>query len=249
MSDILNHQKLNILQYHFKEVTSTMDIAENLIETNKLTQDFVVCADTQTNGRGRKGNKWISYNGGLWFTLGLYHYTFFPSLMIFTGIMLRRTLQDMFQISNLTIKWPNDIYIDNRKCCGIIATYNPLTKYHLIGIGVNTNNKISCLNACYQGVSLSDVLGESISNNNILNFFLENYYNNLQIYQESNLLTFLDEFEKNHLLNSHHIQVDCGNEIVKGYCEGIQADGSLLIKQNDSSLKTIYAGTVTVLNP
>ncbi len=233
--------------FHFNEATSTMDEAERLITQKRFSADFVVASDIQTQGRGRKGNIWYSDKGGLWFTLCLYNYTFYPSLMIYTGLIIRRTIFDLFQLSDLTIKWPNDVYIQGKKCCGMIANYNSLHKYHQIGIGINTNNSIPS-NTSNPAVSLSEILNREVSNNDILNHFLELFYQNLTQYQNYNLETFIDEFNQFHLLNQKLVDIVCGDESFTGICTGIEPDGAITLLLQDGSKKIIYAGTV-IINP
>ncbi|MDX9976912.1 MAG: biotin--[acetyl-CoA-carboxylase] ligase [Candidatus Cloacimonadales bacterium] len=232
--------------YSYSEVGSTMDMAEEIIKEKDLKNNFLVVAETQTKGRGRKGNVWTSNYGGLWFTLALYNYSLASSLMLYTGLMMLRTLKSLFLLDDLSIKWPNDILIGTSKCCGIIANYNALLKYHSIGIGLNTNNKISEINNNYKAISLSEMIGMTVSSQLILEQFLERFFGNIDMYQKDNLEPFLNEFNANHILDNKYVEVINNNNKYMGKCRGINSDGGLLIENN--KLLTLYSGTITLFS-
>lgn len=233
--------------YHFDEAKSTMEIADNLIKEKELKENFIVCANKQTHGRGRKGNEWLSNEGGLWFTLALYNYDFHPSLMIYFGLMLRRTISKLYNINECLIKWPNDVYIGIKKLSGIIANHNPITKYHLIGIGINTNNKIMQNPQGYNAISLCEYLSSDISHKELLEAFLNEIEDNLDCYLNHNLAGYLDEFNNNHYLKEMNIQIDTGNERQTGICKGLNQDGSLILVNSQGEESIVYAGTVRVI--
>ena len=110
-----------------------------------LPSETVVWAKKQISGRGRKGNLWISEEGGLWFST-----LFKPS---------KRTIEPQYYIKmyslaicdmlskykiNAKIKWPNDVLIKNEKICGIMAEnifLNSRAYAVIVGVGININNQ------------------------------------------------------------------------------------------------------------
>ena len=110
----------NIL--YFPEVTSTMDIAKDLARKNcpDLT---VVIAGRQTKGRGRLKRRWLSDDGGLYFTMVLR-----PSISVqwsfrvnfLASLTLARVIREMLQI-DAKVKWPNDILVDDLKISGMLS--------------------------------------------------------------------------------------------------------------------------------
>ncbi|QTA37672.1 biotin--[acetyl-CoA-carboxylase] ligase [Thermosipho ferrireducens] len=126
----------------FNKIDSTNEyLKENY---KKLPNGTVVVATTQTNGKGRYGKNWASPEGGLWFSILLKprkpqpgdFYTKISSLALI-NILKKYGI-------NARIKWPNDIYVNKKKLCGILteAVYKGELEAVIIGIGLNVNNEI-----------------------------------------------------------------------------------------------------------
>tara|TARA_B100000424_G_scaffold240627_1_gene208154 strand:- start:657 stop:1187 length:531 start_codon:yes stop_codon:yes gene_type:complete len=124
--------------FSYKKVKSTNDVAIRKIRLKK--KQGIIISEEQTNGRGRYGKKWISIKGNLFLTI------FFQinlksnieKLTIFNCEIVKRALS-IFIKKNIKIKYPNDIYLNKKKLCGIlqeILNYKG-KKYIIIGIGVN----------------------------------------------------------------------------------------------------------------
>ncbi|NPV47405.1 MAG: biotin--[acetyl-CoA-carboxylase] ligase [Armatimonadetes bacterium] len=123
---------------HFREITSTNDIAADLARAGH-PEGTVVIADHQTAGRGRRGCEWVSPAGaGLLFTVLLR-----PSLPsarweLLTGVCgvsVARGLEALVGAPFQT-RWPNDVLLAGRKVAGILVEAR-LPEYAVVGIGVN----------------------------------------------------------------------------------------------------------------
>lgn len=124
----------------FDTVGSTNDVAKKLCEDGKA---YLVVANSQTNGRGRQGKSFFSpADSGLYFSLTVN--TNKPDFS-FTGVTCAVSVAVTRAIEKLTdlhtrIKWVNDIYIDNKKVCGILVqavTENGRISRLIIGVGIN----------------------------------------------------------------------------------------------------------------
>jgi len=128
----------------FKDETgSTNDDAKMLAKSGDYV-GFVIAAELQTAARGRLSHSWFSERGaGLGFTIIL------PpdkteNLTILAGEAVCRALNEACGVG-ATIKFPNDILINGRKVCGILAEAcykNGAAEYAVLGIGINVNNQI-----------------------------------------------------------------------------------------------------------
>ncbi|MGI6393367.1 MAG: biotin--[acetyl-CoA-carboxylase] ligase [bacterium] len=126
--------------YHFDTVSSTMEKAVRLIERG--VSRGVVIADFQTGGYGRNGKSWFSPDNG-----NLY-LSFFEKLdrdapldLIpqRTALSVLLTVEKFVNSELISLKWPNDILINNKKCSGIIAKsvqWN-FERFYIGGIGIN----------------------------------------------------------------------------------------------------------------
>lgn len=131
---------------HLPSVTSTSTYLQDLLHTQPDLEEWtIVCSDFQTAGRGQKGNSWESADGqNLLFSI-LLRPTFLPAQSQF---LLSETISlSIAEVLNqwhegFCIKWPNDIYHDDRKVAGILIETSIMGKQITqctIGIGININ--------------------------------------------------------------------------------------------------------------
>ena len=230
---------------HYKKVGSTMNEANRLIKSQQIAGNFLLIADKQTSGIGRKGNSWFSPNGGIWLTAALYGVSIESSLTIFTGICLHKSLCDTFpQLqTELKIKWPNDIFLRNRKLAGILTNYLQFFKYHLIGIGINSNVDKIPEEISQTAISLKKVLGEEINNEKILKIFFDIFAAELPSFVEGTLDR--NYFLRHSFLLGKKIVLDTDFDRFTGIVKGIDKKGALLLELKPGMIQPFLAGTVT----
>ena len=121
--------------------TSTLDIAHRLADEGCRSGTLVI-ANHQTAGRGRSGGKWTSPAArGLWLTIveRPVDTTGLEVLALRVGLRCARAL-DRFAAEPVRLKWPNDLYIDDRKLAGILIEARwreGRLEWVAIGVGVN----------------------------------------------------------------------------------------------------------------
>ena len=143
--------KLKIVK--FKSVKSTNDEAIKLIKSDKFLLGLV-SSDSQINGRGTMGKKWVSYKVNIciliFFKVNLIKIKIENYLIINAKIV--KKILNKYTKKIIKIKKPNDLLIDGKKICGILQEVIDYKKkkYLINGIGINTkinsnkkiNNKI-----------------------------------------------------------------------------------------------------------
>ncbi|MEZ0486480.1 biotin--[acetyl-CoA-carboxylase] ligase [Fibrella aquatica] len=133
---------------------STNDEAARLLNQDDPTstghtipEGTIVVTDQQTKGRGQRGNTWEAQSGqNLTFSLVLNPHFLAASeqfwLNIAVSLAIQDTLTPLLSTAGLTIKWPNDVYVYDRKLGGVLIE-NTLQGYALaysiVGIGLNVN--------------------------------------------------------------------------------------------------------------
>ena len=135
--------------FEFDSVTSTNDEAINLIKKRKKNSGLVY-ANTQTNGRGTQGKKWISkkgnFFGSIFFKLKD-TYPPFNEFSIINSVILSDIIKSFSYEKKISIKFPNDIFLNEKKVCGILQELITLRgeKYLIVGMGINlsSNPKIN----------------------------------------------------------------------------------------------------------
>ena len=125
----------------FESVTSTNDVAINLIQKKKKKEGYIY-SHAQTNGRGQYGKKWISQKGNLFGSIFFQlkkHYPSFSEFSLINPVIISDVIKYFCKGKNISIKWPNDIFINEKKVCGILqelVTSNS-KKFLIVGIGIN----------------------------------------------------------------------------------------------------------------
>jgi len=135
--------------FKLERVTSTNDAVIDLIKKNNKSSGLVY-ANVQTLGRGTRGRKWISDEGNLFASLFFPLENKFPSFAEFSVInpvIISEVITNICEAKNITLKFPNDIFLNGKKICGIlqeIITLNNIN-YLIVGIGMNiiSNPKIT----------------------------------------------------------------------------------------------------------
>ena len=135
--------------FKFKNVTSTNDVAINLIKEDQ--KEFgCVYAEIQTKGRGTHGRKWISNKGNFFVSIFFplkNNYPPFNEFSIINPIIISGVIKHFCEKENIKLKFPNDIFVNRRKICGILQELITINskKFLIIGIGINivSNPKIN----------------------------------------------------------------------------------------------------------
>ena len=151
-----------------ESTTSTLDVAHRIAARGAPTGTLVI-ANEQTAGRGRGGKSWQSSPGdGLWLTLierpadtsGL------GVLSLRVGLAAAEAL-DRFASEPIRLKWPNDLYVDEKKLGGILVEARwreQAVEYVAIGLGVNVKvpRNVASAAGLEEGTDRLDVLGDLV---------------------------------------------------------------------------------------
>ena len=128
--------------FKFKKVISTNDVAIKLI---KIKQKEIGCvhADRQTKGKGTYGKQWISHKGNFFATIFFplkKNYPPFNEFSIINPIIISDVIRHFCKKRNINIKFPNDVFLNGKKVCGILQEHITVNskKFLIIGIGINT---------------------------------------------------------------------------------------------------------------
>ena len=130
----------------FTEISSTQDYAISIAETDPYCHGMVIISESQLSGRGRKGKRWISPAGGLWFSviiksnLRAFYSVYFSYAM---SLAVCETLANNFSL-HAFVKWPNDVLIKGKKVAGVLissAIHGDDLEYCVVGAGINLNSR------------------------------------------------------------------------------------------------------------
>jgi BirA family biotin operon repressor/biotin-[acetyl-CoA-carboxylase] ligase len=257
--------------YHYTNTGSTMDRARDLAKRG--VESAVISAEKQSAGRGRNGRVWVSRQGGLFFSIlerpdkqGLR-----LTIADYTLLSLVMQIAVVKSISAICgkqayLRWPNDIYINNRKIAGItteVSGEGDLINWFTGGIGVNVNNKAPSVKA----VSCTEVIGRQISRRAVLEKMLDEiekvkktFYSTAAYFQGNSALAgewnSLSDcigakvvvFEPE---NKNDSAIDIpGKILTRGVFKGIDPIGRCILKTKDETLLFNHGSvSLAFLNP
>ena len=217
---------------------------------NGVPQGTVVVAEQQLAGRGRRGRQWHSPAGlNLYFSLLLRPQIEFekvPQFSLVTAAALWSSLRS--ECSDLTIKWPNDLYCRGLKLAGILSEMKPLStqaEFVIIGIGLNVNSLIADFPADLQSqvTSLKCESRKSYDLSLLLQNFLKEFKTLVEIFYCEGLGgTIGDLLNANFFLADKDIVVNSGSENIKCQARAIDANGCLLATTEDGRRISFNAG-------
>ncbi|HTU16270.1 MAG TPA: biotin--[acetyl-CoA-carboxylase] ligase [Solirubrobacterales bacterium] len=123
---------------HFRSAGSTNTEARRLAAAGAGSGTLVTC-DEQTDGRGRQGRAWSSPAGAaLAYSVVLRRKIEVPgTLPLQVGVAVCEAVESLAPGVEAQVKWPNDVWIDRRKCAGILVEARPQDGWAVIGIGLN----------------------------------------------------------------------------------------------------------------
>jgi BirA family biotin operon repressor/biotin-[acetyl-CoA-carboxylase] ligase len=139
-------QKMGSAAYHFKVIDSTNTFAVKVLSNGYPKAGTIITADFQTAGRGQFGHTWYS-SPGLNLTMSCILYpTILPADQFLLSMAVSLAVRDIVSIvvphKQSFIKWPNDIYVGERKIAGILIQ-NSIQREKITsciaGIGLNVN--------------------------------------------------------------------------------------------------------------
>ena len=131
---------MKLKQFNFKKVKSTNQTAIRLIKSSKNEFGLIV-SESQSNGKGQYGRKWISYKGNVFLSFFYKLENIKLSLSSLTKIncFLVKEIISKYYKKKITFKSPNDLLINKKKICGILQEKIEKSKkqYFVVGVGFN----------------------------------------------------------------------------------------------------------------
>ncbi len=252
---------------HF-DVTNSTNTQAAALAKQYADQPLLVTAGAQTAGRGRTGRPWHSPPGGAWFTVAwptdspLLHTAPAPVAVglavhdavaeVLAAPAADRTGHNREQARHLTIKWPNDVLLNERKVAGILCEQGVQLasdrRTLLLGVGINANLDVTALgdDLRQSPIALRDVLGCTVQIDALIQSCAANIAEAMARLEAHGGLDSHAVQRINRLLawRGRSITLQRGQAHIKGMLEGIDARGRALIDRN-----AYEAGEVQTLTP
>ncbi|APV40444.1 biotin--[acetyl-CoA-carboxylase] ligase [Pseudomonas frederiksbergensis] len=218
----------------FDSIDSTNAEALRAIERGQ-TAPFLVLAERQTAGRGRRGRKWASpFAENIYYSLVLRiegGMRQLEGLSLVVGLAVMQALRE-FGISGAGLKWPNDVLVGQKKVAGILLELvgDPADVCHVVlGVGINVNMQITD-GVDQQWTSMRLESGKVFDRNHLvgkLGAMLQAY---LSRHQLDGFSAIQAEWEQNHLWQGRAVSLIAGVNHIDGEVLGIDGQGALRLR-------------------
>jgi BirA family biotin operon repressor/biotin-[acetyl-CoA-carboxylase] ligase len=229
------------------ETGSTNDDARTAL-SNGAPSGLTIVADRQTHGRGSRARTWES-PGGTDLYLSIIDRpkltpALLPTLTLSVGLALADTIDAYVQASRrVTIKWPNDVWIDDQKCSGIlveaVATGATIDGV-VIGIGLNVNRIEWPEDLRSIATSLQQATGRSFDRNEVLTTVLLNTERRVERLVRLGSEPMIREVNQRLALRGERVRCDD----VEGIVIEVAPSGALRLNTSSGIIEAI-SGTVT----
>ena len=214
-------------------------------------EGLVILADKQTAGKGRFDRSWYSPPGGLYFSILLRPMTISateaPLITLTAGVAVAKVLQTALGVQ-ARLKWPNDVLVENRKVCGILAESTLMGKnieYVVLGVGVNANISLDEMPSELQtsATTLQHILNRPIDLPRLFGYLLgqlEFWYLRLR---DQGFAAISREYRRLWIQIGQSTTVTIGEDRLTGVVKDIGPDGSLIL-HTDSGRKHIRSADI-----
>lgn len=237
-------------EFH-RELASTNDLALELSAADELRTPLLVLAERQTAGRGRGTNRWWSGDGALTLSLVLDSTATGPAperrplVSLATGLAIRDAIDSILPDAGLKLKWPNDVYLNGRKACGILTEVPHRAPARMVvGIGLNVNNSFDAAPPEIRAAatSLRDAAGREHDPTEVLVRLLRRLEAELAMLAVGEF-DLPARWRPHCVLHGRTIQHTAGPQTITGVCAGLDARGALIL-QTETGPRHLFGGTV-----
>lgn len=233
--------------YHYESLSSTMDAAFELA-IGGAAEGTVVVSEGQQKGRGRMGREWFSPKGkGIYFSLILrpkIRPEEAPRLTLLSAVAVAEAIRKATGIP-VSIKWPNDIMVAEKKLGGILTELNAeldRVKFLNLGIGINVNLKQTQLPL--RATSIKNELGKNFSRVELLRRVLEQLEEDYSLYGRQGFKPIIAKWQTLSSTLWKRVKVSSGRGDIEGQAIDIDTDGALLIRNDSGLVERIISGDV-----
>lgn len=237
---------------YFETIDSTNIMAKKLANNDAIDGTLII-SEVQSFGRGRFNRQWISPKGGIWASLILkpnLEPIETPKITLIAAAALILTFKE-YNL-DVTVKWPNDILLKNKKISGILTEMNcdmDRINYIILGFGINVNLKEDTIpkGLRNKATSLQLSTGKTFSRIDLLCKFLKEFeklYD--ELLNENHADTSISICKKNSILIGKDIIISSLNSNEKVKCIDLAKDGSLLVKNSSGKIKKVFSGEISL---
>lgn len=227
----------------FESVDSTNTVAARIARKG-AREGTVVIAARQTAGRGRMGRSWFSTPAGsLVFSVILRPARSGETLTALLALSALKVLDGL--CGDVSIKWPNDIWVGGRKIAGILAEAKRDSV--VLGMGIDVNDEEGSFpdDLCETAVSLRMMTGRIFDRGELLAGILGNLEQAYRIWERDGFGPMSLEMERRLLWKGMPVMLDTEGTTVEGILAGVSPDGYLRL-ETDGKERVYSSGDLSL---
>ncbi len=230
----------------FDEIESTNSYLKKLVREKHIEEGTIIIADFQTGGRGQMGNSWFSSKyKNLLFSLVIYPYKVKANEQFIISRIVSLAIKKLLEqfTGNISIKWPNDIYWNNKKIAGILIENDLLgdsIDNSVIGIGLNINEK-EFPDELPNPVSLFQITGKEYDREVLLDIFITEFSKLYSEMQKSGFGNIENEYMTNLYRKDNYYWFEDANGRFKAKIEDVLPSGHLILSDINSNIGIKYS--------
>ena len=230
---------------------STNSYLLNCLEFDPVKGD-VVLAEYQSAGKGRRGNQWVSpLAGGIYLSVG-WRFEKSPVapglLSLYTGVAIVRALKET-GMDNITLKWPNDILIDDNKLGGVLLELRGETCGAIdviIGVGINYELPEQVIKNIDQEVTdICRHTKQRLPRNKIVALLISHIFEVFDSVQEETNIELLNEWREYDCYKDQLARLILPDREIHGLLKGVDEQGSLLMSV-DGNIQRYTSGEISL---
>lgn len=238
--------------YYYEETDST-NIRAKRLGDDGAPHGTLAVANEQTTGRGRRGRGWESPAGSSIYMSILLRPEFPPVKAPMLTLVMALAVTDGIQEAtglDVQIKWPNDIVLNGKKLVGILtemSTEIDFINHVVIGVGINVNIESLPGELGDKATSLRIETGHTLKRSKIIATVMRQFEKYYALFLETMNLEKMQEAYNRLLVNQNkEVRILGAKEEYNAFALGINTEGELLVRREDGSVETIFAGEVSV---
>ena len=236
-------------QYQLVTQSTNLDVLTFYEDQKK--PGIAIC-EKQTGGKGRRGNHWVSpFGRNIYCTVGILKSiepTNLGLLSILTGLALCRALANL-GYQGIKLKWPNDLYHQNKKLGGILIESRPVAddQYFLaIGFGINVDMSAEELAIIEQAATCLNMIGNKlVSRNQILLETVSQVLEDIQAFSEDDIPRLVEAFDAIDALKGMPVNVLSSGQTIAAKNAGIAPTGQLQV-ETDQGMMLFSAADISL---
>ncbi|QKJ88990.1 Bifunctional ligase/repressor BirA [Paramixta manurensis] len=223
-----------------------------LLERMDSLQSGDACvAEYQQAGRGRRGRQWFSPFGSNLYLSMYWRLEQGPAaamgLSLVIGIVMAEVLQAM-GAADVRVKWPNDLYLNDRKLAGILVELTGKTgdaAQIVIGAGINLAMRSPDVSVVNQGWINLQEAGIEIDRNALAATLINKLRFALPEFEREGLAPFINRWSALDNFINRPVKLIIGSREINGIARGIDQQGGLLLEQ-DGQVKSWVGGEISL---